>query len=60
MNTPKYHFSSPRIRRFGHPISSNPMTKKAFTLKEYNNWHSESPKFTYKDYNSYFLNAKLK
>ena len=60
MNTPKYHFSNERFDKFGHPICSNPVAKKVFMLKEYNNWNSESPKFTYKDYSAYFLTRKLK
>lgn len=60
MNTPKYHFSNPRFRRFGQPICSNPMAKKVFTLKEYNNWNSESPNFTYKDYMNHFLPTNSK
>tara|TARA_X000000950_G_scaffold289515_2_gene414619 strand:+ start:39600 stop:39785 length:186 start_codon:yes stop_codon:yes gene_type:complete len=53
MNTPVYHFHESRFSTYGHPISENPVKKKVFTLKEYNNWNSKSPNFTYKDYNNY-------
>lgn len=31
---------------------SNPLKKQSFTLGEYKNWISQSPQFTWKDYNS--------
>ena len=39
-------------------ICSNPLHKNPFTLNDYKNWVSCSPKFTIKDYNR-FANKKL-
>ena len=44
------HFSPFAYPVFGHPIAKNPLSNNNFILKEYNNWNTVSPKFTYKEY----------
>lgn len=35
---------------------TNPLNiNKSFTLKQYNNWFSKSPQFTWSDYINYYL-----
>lgn len=33
-------------------FTSNPLKKQSFTLGDYNNWFSKSPRFTWNDYMS--------
>lgn len=53
INSPLNHFSTFTYYKFGHPIASDPCDNKSFSLKEYNNWNSVSPQFTYKEYNNF-------
>jgi|TARA_B100000524_G_C23649765_1_gene369751 hypothetical protein len=39
-------------------ICKNPLKNKKFTLYEYNNWLSDSPRFTFGDYKKNFINKK--
>ena len=55
INSPINHYQYHTYNVFGDPIINNPIKKIRFTLKEYNNWNSVSPRFTFKEYELFRL-----
>ena len=58
INSSLDHFSPFAYPIFGNPIVDNPLKKTRFTLGEYNNWNSISPRFTLEDYILYVKKYK--